>query len=219
MTTPVNDYFAGDIIELSLPFTSRVEATVTSGGTDVPGVNTSETLTITTLSNWPVLLSGQSQAVMDLAEVGQPAGQFEVMLVTANTNGTGVSWTVTRGYGGVVTAHAANFTLVPVTLPPAGAGGLPQLASLPVDPATVGLTYSYVNAAGFKVVGTSSPLTWNGSASTPAVGTIWRDSLGAFRTWLDSTGQIGYWTIIVTSTGTGKAVTPHNVSVLDPTLA
>jgi len=92
-----------------------VEATVTTGGTTAPAAGTVETWTVTTTQNWPVLASGQQIRVMDKAQLGSTSG-YEIMLVSANANGTGVSWTATRGVEGTTpVAHAANWTAVPAT--------------------------------------------------------------------------------------------------------
>jgi len=92
-----------------------VEATVPTGGTTAPAAGTVETWTVTTTENWAVLASGQQIRVMDKAQLGSTSG-YEIMLVSANANGTGVSWTATRGVEGTTpVAHAANWTAVPAT--------------------------------------------------------------------------------------------------------
>ena len=95
-------------------------ATVTTGGTTAPASGTSEMFTVTTVTPFPVLTSGFVMRVMDILDQGSTAN-YEIMEVTANANGTGVSWTVTRGVEGTAPrVHTAGWTLVPVTT----AGGL-----------------------------------------------------------------------------------------------
>jgi len=68
---------------------------------------------VTTTENWPVLAAGQQIRVMDKAQLGSTSG-YEIMVVTADANGTGVSWTATRGVEGTTpVAHAADWTAVP----------------------------------------------------------------------------------------------------------
>lgn len=88
-------------------------AVVTVGGTTAPVAGTVETWTITG-SGWTVLAAGQVMRLMDFTDLDKTSG-FEVMEATANANGTGVSWTVTRGVEGTTPrAHAANWVVIPV---------------------------------------------------------------------------------------------------------
>lgn len=92
-------------------------ALVTAGGTTAPASGTSESWTVTTVFPFPVLGAGQIMRVMDIADLGKLSG-YEVMLVTANANGVGASWTVTRGAEGTTPiAHTASWTVVPVVTP------------------------------------------------------------------------------------------------------
>lgn len=92
-------------------------ATVTTGGTTAPAAGTVETWTVTCDSTWPTLLAGQQYRVIDKKDLGNlvatGTGAYELMTVTANVIGTGVSWTVTRGVNGVTYAHSSGWTVVP----------------------------------------------------------------------------------------------------------
>ncbi len=102
-------------------------AVVTSGGTTAPVPGTVETWVVNAPATWPVLASGYEYRVTDILDGGRTAG-YEIILVTANAVGTGVSWTVTRGVEGTTPyAHAANWTCVPAVT----AGGLDAIASTP----------------------------------------------------------------------------------------
>lgn len=91
-------------------------ATVLSGGTSAPSAGTIETWSVAAAA-WPVLASGNTMRVMDEADLGLLAG-YEVMLVTANANGSTAAWTVTRGADGTTPkAHSADWTVLPVETP------------------------------------------------------------------------------------------------------
>lgn len=87
-------------------------ATITSGGTTAPSALTAETWTVTA-SNWPVLAANQQFRVIDKVDLGKTSG-YEIMLVGANANGTGVTWTANRGAEGTTPySHASGWTAVP----------------------------------------------------------------------------------------------------------
>lgn len=92
-------------------------AVVTAGAEDAPASGTVETLTVTTLvgEDWPVLSGGEWFHAIDAADKGKTSN-YEVIRITATANGTGVSWTATRGDGpnGTTHAHAAGWTILPV---------------------------------------------------------------------------------------------------------
>jgi lysophospholipase L1-like esterase len=97
--------------------TDIVTATVTAGGTDAPTAGTSETLTVTTDESWPIVISGETQMrVMDEADLGLTSN-YEEMILTANANGSLVTWDVTRGSNGFTKVHVANWKIVPVVTP------------------------------------------------------------------------------------------------------
>ncbi len=108
--------------------------TPSSSGTDAPAAGTVETWTdVTCDSTWPTLATGQQYRIIDEVDLGKKSG-YEIMLVTANAIGTGVSWTVTRGVEGTTPwAHASGWTAVPAgtaaglagaLLPPSGGGAV-----------------------------------------------------------------------------------------------
>jgi hypothetical protein len=90
-------------------------AVITAGGEDAPVAGTVETLTVTTLAgqDWPVLAGAEWFHAIDAVDKGKTSN-YEVMRVTATANGTGISWTVTRGDVGTPHAHTAGWTLIPV---------------------------------------------------------------------------------------------------------
>ncbi len=130
--------------------TNYVEATVTSGGTTAPAAGNSETWTVTTNENWPVLSASQQIRVMDKADLGATSG-YEIMLVTANANGTGVSWTVTRGIEGTTPKpHLAAWTATPAATSGAFDGRYQQIgtgaaANLTINNQT-GTTYTVLSS-------------------------------------------------------------------------
>lgn len=202
--SPVNAYDDGQIIEFDATFTSLMQAVVSSGGTGQPAAGTTETLTVSTSQPWPILLGGQSLLVMDSAELGGVAG-FEVMSLTANANGVGASWTVVRGTAGTgTTAHAAGWTAIPVRM----VGPTPKQIQLLCDPTTVAWSFAFTPSGSQVPVGEVT-YTYSGS-STPQVGTLWRAGLGAYRTWVDSTGKgPALLSGKFVSTGVGQATKPR----------
>lgn len=89
-------------------------ATVTAGGTTVPAAGTSESWIVDTAADFTELAAGQVMRIIDKADaIGRLTG-YEIMEVTANANGVGASWTVTRGAEGTTPyAHAPGWTAVP----------------------------------------------------------------------------------------------------------
>lgn len=127
-----------------------VEATVTAGGTTAPAAGTAESWTVTTAENWPTIALGQQIRVMDKADLTVTSG-YEIMIATPIANGTGVTWTVTRGVEGTAPkAHAADWTVVPATTA-GGIGG--RLGAWPATPGT------HLVAPPCTGTGDSSPLT------------------------------------------------------------
>ncbi len=99
---------------MTLIAANAVAAVVTSGGTDAPSSGTVETLTVTTLEDWPILSGGQILPAMDQADVGKTSS-YEIFYLSATANGPDVSFTAERGAEGTAPhSHAAGFTLVPV---------------------------------------------------------------------------------------------------------
>lgn len=87
-------------------------AVVSSGGSSAVAAGTIENWTVTA-TNCPVVLAGVGEfRVVDVADTSQ---QPEVMVVTAASNGIGVTWTVIRGGEGTTpVTHLANFTVAPI---------------------------------------------------------------------------------------------------------
>lgn len=89
-------------------------AVVTAGATTAPAGGTVETWTVTTAANFPTLTGTEELICMDKADLGKTSG-YELFAVTVLANGTGASWTATRGVEGTTPyAHAAGWTLIPV---------------------------------------------------------------------------------------------------------
>jgi hypothetical protein len=180
---PLTELYVGDLWEVVFPFLSEVQATVTAGGTDQPASGTTEQLTVSTVSNWPAIVAGQSILAIDYNELGSPFG-FELLAITALVNGSGQTWSVTRGANATVpTAHASPWTITPVAVAP---GSPPQVAKVPTDPTDLAVKWAVTNASG--VGGSTTTLTYTG-ATTPAPNSVWRSGPGLYRAWIDTTGQ------------------------------
>lgn len=132
-------------------------ALVTAGGLDAPASGTVETFTVTTASNFTLLTSGQVMRFIDAADEGLTKG-YEVIGVTANANGTLVTWSVIRGYEGTTPKdHLPNWTMVPVLTPggldgryvPESGGTLTGPLILAANPTTAlgAATKQYVDAS------------------------------------------------------------------------
>jgi hypothetical protein len=142
-------------------FLNATSAAVTTGGTTAPGGGSVETWTITG-SGWGTLTGSQVIPIIDKLDEGKTAN-YEIMYVTVVANGTGVSWTVTRGVEGTTPyAHAAGFTVIPV----ATAAGLNGAANV-TTPATI-------VAAAFQDVPARSSVSrmtvYDGYSSSPLAG-------------------------------------------------
>lgn len=161
-------------------FTNFGSAVVTAGGTTAPAAGTVQTWTVTATA-CPVAASGTQFRVVDVADA---SARPEVMLVTASSNGTGVSWTVTRGAeGSTPVAHTAGFTVKPV-VSQAVLDGLTQKPTAVVE--------QFVTTTGSD---SNDGLSWQSAKLTVAAGMaalVAANNYGVLR--------IGYGTFPITTT-------------------
>lgn len=174
-------------------------ALVTAGGTTAPAAGTVEDWTVTTAADFPVVPPMQFR-VIDKADLGKTSG-YEIIIVTASLNGTGVAWSVTRGAEDTAPyAHAPNWTAVPAETAASLSGNFP--IGNPADITTATETpdpLSGQDSATWVQFPTDTP---NENATVLAWGQI-RDAFP--RVVIDTTGSIvfGDGTYDPTVDGTG----------------
>jgi hypothetical protein len=93
---------------------NATSAIVIAGGNDVAVPGAVETLTVTTVNNWPALPTGDTLKIIDAADEGLFGG-YEIMDLTVVANGTNVTWQIIRGTENTAPhSHAAGWVAIPV---------------------------------------------------------------------------------------------------------
>jgi hypothetical protein len=130
-------------------------------------------------------VAGQVIPIIDKMDEGKTTG-YEIMYITAVANGTGVSWTVTRGVESTTPyAHLANFTVVPVVTA--------VLLNTPTAVSVV--TTSFTSNAYTLASGDANTAQQASNGSTAATITVPTNASVAFPV-----GTV----VTITQTGTGK---------------